>query len=376
MAESFPNQASAPTDGDGRSVAILMRTRDRPILLARAFASVLSQRWDDWHLFVVNDGGDPAPVDGLAARHATGFLGRITILHHAAPLGRQAAANAALAQLQVQALGTAERSGGFAHVALHDDDDTWHPDFLRSMTEWLSRPEHHAFAGVLSHWTVVREQLDRAEVREIGRAPAVFDMKVLALDAMLGRNRVPSIAFLFRSEAVRRAGRFDLALPVLEDWDFLLRLLALGDIGVLPRRLGFYHLREPGTLAAYVNSADDDASPHDAQYVRYRNNQLRALRDADPGALAVIGTLGSRAEAYHEQAELQHGRILANLDRNGLWGHARHEDLQHRLVRVEETLGRLEAALSALASRPPERSLFERALRRVLARWRRIRARG
>mgnify|MGYP001763085457 CR=1 FL=1 len=79
MVNSASSLSPMRPDATGGSVAILMRTRDRPVLLARAFASVLSQRCDDWHLFVVNDGGDPAPVDALAARHETGFLGRITV---------------------------------------------------------------------------------------------------------------------------------------------------------------------------------------------------------------------------------------------------------------------------------------------------------
>ena len=84
--------------------------------------------------------------------------------------------------------------------------------------------------------------------------------------------------------------------------------------------------------------------------------------------LPLAGELGVQAERYHEQAELQHTKILANLDRNGLWGHARHEDLQHRLVRVEATLARIETALAASLARAP---LWRRLARRAIDRLRR-----
>ena len=50
-------------------VAIVTRTKNRPLLLERALNSVLGQSFADWHQIVVNDGGDPAPVDALAERY-------------------------------------------------------------------------------------------------------------------------------------------------------------------------------------------------------------------------------------------------------------------------------------------------------------------
>ncbi len=333
--DSMRNVAPGPA---GSRVAVLMRTRNRPVLLARALASVLAQAHADWHLVVVNDGGDQAAVDALLARHDTGFDGRVSVLHHSASLGMEAASNAALAE--------ADRHGAFNHVAVHDDDDSWHPDFLRGTTSTLALPENADKAGALTHWTVVRERLHGDGVIEDGREPGPFDARVLELGAMLARNRYPPIALLLRRAAVDAAGRFNEAMPVLGDWDYNLRVLLLGDIVVVPERLAFYHQRLASDAPPhYANTAADR---HAAGTASYRNSRLRALGASDPAALSLVQVLGLQAELYHEQAELQHTRILANLDRNGLWGHARHEDLQGRLVRVEDALARMEAQLSRL----------------------------
>jgi glycosyltransferase involved in cell wall biosynthesis len=43
---------------------VIIRTKNRPLFLARALDDVLAQEFSDWHLYVVQDGGDPAPDPG------------------------------------------------------------------------------------------------------------------------------------------------------------------------------------------------------------------------------------------------------------------------------------------------------------------------
>ena len=100
-------------------VAVIMRTYERPVLLARAIASVQQQSFRDWELVVVNNGGNPAVVDKVVdvARRTTGS-GTITVLHLADRCGMEAASNHGL------------RSSQSDYFAIHDDDDAWHPEFL------------------------------------------------------------------------------------------------------------------------------------------------------------------------------------------------------------------------------------------------------
>ena len=48
-------------------VAVITRTKDRPILLRRAIESVLRQSFGEWVHVIINDGGNPSTVDFLVA---------------------------------------------------------------------------------------------------------------------------------------------------------------------------------------------------------------------------------------------------------------------------------------------------------------------
>lgn len=69
------------------SVDIVMRTKDRPVFLARALDDVLAQTFTDWRLTIVNDGGDPELVDE-AVGHRSELTDRTEVIHLPESLGR------------------------------------------------------------------------------------------------------------------------------------------------------------------------------------------------------------------------------------------------------------------------------------------------
>ena len=75
------------------TVGIIMRTKNRPLLLERALNDVLRQVFTDWTMVIVNDGGDPAPVDDLVRRYAEAFRGRVAVVHNRTSVGMEAASN-------------------------------------------------------------------------------------------------------------------------------------------------------------------------------------------------------------------------------------------------------------------------------------------
>ena len=78
------------------TVSVVTRTCDRPQQLQRAAKSLLDQAPDSLTWSLVNDGGDPVPVDraaGLAREHGI----ETVLTHHEARRGRTAAAAAARA---------------------------------------------------------------------------------------------------------------------------------------------------------------------------------------------------------------------------------------------------------------------------------------
>jgi hypothetical protein len=73
-------------------------------------------------------------------------------------------------------------------------------------------------------------------------------------------------------------------MKVLGDWDFNIKALLVGDIGVVPKTLANYHVR-PSTgpkYAAYLNSINPQSRDQILADAAYRNRWLR--RDIEKGA--------------------------------------------------------------------------------------------
>jgi glycosyltransferase involved in cell wall biosynthesis len=312
---------SAQHDRPGSSaeaVSILMRTKNRPLMLPRALRSVLGQTFRDWHLIVVNDGGDVAVAEHLLAEHAAAFAGRVTLIHHPETQGMEAASNRALEAAQ----------GDF--VVVHDDDDTWHPDFLARTVGFLSAPGNAGYIGVVASCRIVWERISGETIVEEEQTPFPSFGLNIELRRVLAGNSFPPISLVLRRAAVLQVGAFNADMPVLGDWEFNLRALALGDFGFIPEPLAYYHQRRDSTDPIYGNSVVAGTADHQRYDVLLRNNVIRlALRD-NP---ALIGVLQPVLHALREQTEAVKD-LRKSLDE-------RVNDLRIRLDRVEEHLSEI-----------------------------------
>jgi hypothetical protein len=265
---------AVPTAGSP-AVAVITRTRDRPLLLARAARSIAEQGYRDFAWVVVNDGGDAD-----AARRAVDQAGlpsdRLVFLSHEHSVGMEAAAN----------LGVAATAAPL--LVIHDDDDSWHPDFLARTAAFLASPRGEPFGGVVTHADYVSEEIAGTRVVEHARRPFNADLESVPLAEMLVRNLFPPISFLFRRTIWQRVGGFNERLPVLGDWYFNVRFLLEADIAVLPERLARWHHRDRGGDGAYANSVIAGADLH-AQYKTVVRNAL--VRDLGPGSAAGMAPL-------------------------------------------------------------------------------------
>lgn len=120
------------------SVGIVTRTKNRIVLLRRALESVKNQSHENWILVIVNDGGDPAPVDRLVAS-IFNTDSRVRIIHHPESKGMEAASNAGISALDTD------------YAIIHDDDDSWAPEFLKVTTQTLIEKQKNSrpFAELL-----------------------------------------------------------------------------------------------------------------------------------------------------------------------------------------------------------------------------------
>ncbi len=230
------------------SVGVVIRTRDRPVFLARALASVRAQTHGTWQVALVNDGGAPGPVDALLAP-AGGAPAvppeRLHLLHLDPGVGRAAAFNRGVAALQTD------------FITCLDDDDTWEPGFMAALVAFHAQiaPLVPDLGGVAALARAVIEEFlpDPADplhgtLRELGEEPlprafqrSEFFLNPLAYACY--RQDLYPVQWMLRREAVLRTGGFPEAFDVMEDRAFMNRFLRDHRLAILDKPLARHHRR-------------------------------------------------------------------------------------------------------------------------------------
>jgi LmbE family N-acetylglucosaminyl deacetylase len=213
---------------EGPPVSVIVRTKDRPALLAEALVSLADQTYRRAEVVLVNDGGAPPEVPADFPLPVV----RVDLTQGGAGGGGRAAAAEA---------GVAAATG--AYIAFLDDDD-------------LAAPEHLATLAGLAGAAGVRVAYTDAAVAvyelaaEGGwtcrerRLPYSRDFDP---DLLLVDNYIPFNTLLIERDLLAAAGPFDPTLPFFEDWDLLIRLAALTPFHHLPRVTAEYrHFRGGG----------------------------------------------------------------------------------------------------------------------------------
>jgi hypothetical protein len=312
-------------------VTIVMRTYERPIFLARALASVCGQTFSDWELVVVNNGGQPEPVDHLVSLAKLSHpAASIRVLHLTERVGMEEASNCAL------------RDSSSEFFAIHDDDDSWKPLFLEVATDALGR--HSTASAVVTGVVRVHETFKSGRVWPVENEMFYLTQEGLTIPGMIGKNTFPPIAALFRRSVTETVGMFDSSLPVLGDWEFNLRALTVGDFVFLPERLANYHTRTPDSDVAAGNSIIVGQSLHHEV-----KKQLQERWDSELGHDGVSkGEMSRRASAELEARE------------------ASQASESHQRVQQQRTLGaQVRRAVRVVAA---PRRLFRGVVRRVRVR--------
>lgn len=188
-------------------VTVIITTRNRPQLLKHAIASLIAQDYPQWEAIVVNDGGEDIKphVGGIDV------AGRIRIVTHGTSLGPGAARNTALKLARGKI------------VCYLDDDDIFHPDHLSTVVAALTSLPKPSF--VYTDAEIVMEKIEgerRHILRNLGNPNA---HESFSRERILVQNYIPINTWAHHLELVEMAQFFDENLPVLEDWDFLLKLL-------------------------------------------------------------------------------------------------------------------------------------------------------
>lgn len=329
-AERSPAGRQAP----GR-VAVVLRTQDRPLLLARALRSVHAQTHHDLVVWIVNDGGDRDLVEQVVAVSPAAKDERFTVVHHAQPRGRSEALNVGL-----------EQGRAAPYLAIHDDDDTWDPRFLEVTAGYLA--SHAAAGAVGTRCEVVNEVIAGDSVVEVARETLGAAITDATLLEMAWSNFMPPISMLIRREAYDASGGFDPALPVLEDWDFTLRLMARYPMGFLADRpLAFWHHRQHSE-GSDGNSVFEEADDHRHYDVVIRDSYLRGERTTPHVDLGPHLANAYYLRRISDKADLARAQMSETVDQ---WGRGHNDHLAVVATELNLVIGRLRGEVIALRDR-------------------------
>ena len=194
-----------PTTAEsGPLVSLIIRTMDRPDLLANALKSVCRQTYANTELIVVNDGGEN--VEDVVRQLCKDIP--VTYVAHERNRGRSAAANTGL------------KAAKGAYINFLDDDDILYPQHVETLITQISlKKVAAAYSSVLSVYfdgpPYLTEHCKRDElIYNIGFDP----------DRILFQNYIPLMSVMFEKKNLDKTGLFDEDLSVFEDWDLWIRM--------------------------------------------------------------------------------------------------------------------------------------------------------
>ena len=308
------------------TVAVLVRTKDRPRFLRRALANIAEQTFTDYTVCVINDGGDESATRAILqasplAHLLEGDAPRLMLITTSGG-NMEAASNAGLAATDSE------------FVAIHDDDDLWAPEFLERTVGALRASE----ALICSTRVVERYERETPEGEfEVYEERIFHDgLPGFGLQFLYRTNRTVPIGILYRRRLHELVGFYDESLPVVGDWEFNLRVAAVTEVLLVDEPLAYWSLR-PEADGAEANSVQ-----RQAEHARFDASvRARAIRDDLQS--------GGRPGPYLYQAHL-----MADLERRVIDGHDLTRESLDLLRSLGERLERIEARQAAMDARQRE----------------------
>jgi glycosyltransferase involved in cell wall biosynthesis len=201
-------------DTPAPELTVVIPTRNRWKLAARAVKTALAQAGVGVEVVVVDDGSDESPPPGFPSHPS------VRVLRSDTRQGVAAARNKGLAAAVAP------------WIAFLDDDDLWAPPRLRVLTESAGeRRAQFAYSSAI----IVDEKL-----RPLLHLPAPEPDSLLP--TLLQRNAIPGggSGMVARTELVRQLEGFDEALSFAADWDLWIRLAEAAEAAAVSEPLTAY----------------------------------------------------------------------------------------------------------------------------------------
>lgn len=221
----------------GPLVSVIVRTMDRPSLLAEALKSIARQTYANLEIVVINDGG--VDVREIVDAVAGGGI-PVTYIVHDKNEGRSAAANSGL------------KAARGMYLTFLDDDDVLYSDHVETLVKAVQlKGEKVVYSGVSNAYYEGPPQDPRNCIRKETIFNQGFDP-----DLFLFASHIPIMSVLFHREVFQAVEGFSPDLDLFEDWDFLIRA---------SRRFPFYYVDKVTAEYRFYGVKDTETS-HRGKY--------------------------------------------------------------------------------------------------------------
>lgn len=185
-------------------VSIVLPTYNRAHIVSRALQSVLNQTYHDFEIIVVDDGSTDNTEEII--RNVACKDSRVKYFRNNKNKGPSGARN----------VGINLAKGEF--IAFQDDDVEWYPNKLEKQLNLLQTLQE-TFAVVYSgFYKIIDEEKIYIPSRNI------YPKEGNVHNSLLKGNFIDTPSILVRKAALLYVGLFDENLPMLEDWDLVIRL--------------------------------------------------------------------------------------------------------------------------------------------------------
>lgn len=208
---------------DKPKVTVLISTYNRPQYLAEAIESVVNQRYQNWELIILNDGG--VDVEDVVAKFADP---RIIYVPDNVNRGAARRFNQGLNMARGE------------YVTYLGDDDLFYPNHIEVLAKALDENPNIALAysdlygasSIADPETGKRFTLDKRVTvsRDFNR------------EFMFHYNHILHVSIMHRLDAAKRVGGFDEKVKVLIEWSLNRRLAFIYDFMHVEEATGEYHM--------------------------------------------------------------------------------------------------------------------------------------
>ena len=225
-------------------VSIIVRTKDRPVLLKRAIKSIAAQTYRPIEVVLVNDGGCDLDIGELRLILGDAALNYIRLDENR---GRAQAGNAGI-----------ENAHG-DYIGFLDDDDEFYPEHVMELISFLKQFDYKvAYTDSISTYK-------EYEPNEHGIADTTQEL-IFSHDfnygLLLFENYIPFHCLLFNRGILANSKGFDPSFDLYEDWDLLIRI---------GEACPFYHLKKTTVRYNYWSAE---------LQISQRNRNVEFLRDS------------------------------------------------------------------------------------------------